>query len=103
MAPKKFSDEVIGDSFSPVVEPAPVEVSAAPSAGDPGLVIVENRTSVELGFTCLNGVDIALGPWTKSRDYHFSPPLQKKIIPAYVLNKLLKKGDVRILSAGGSN
>lgn len=65
--------------------------------GLPGLIQLENRTSVELDVTLTDGTNVRMWPKQKGKQAHISRPFLRKLLPAYI-NKLVSKGDVKIVN-----
>lgn len=65
--------------------------------GLPGLIQLENRTSVEVDVTLTDGTNVRMWPRQKGTTAHISRPFLRKLLPAYI-NKLVSKGDIKIIN-----
>ncbi len=91
--------EVFADVVAPVVSTTfEVYQPSELPVGFPGLIKLENRTSVEIDVTLTDGTNIRMWPKQKKKQAHFSKPFLRKLLPEYI-NKLVSKGDVRIVDA----
>jgi hypothetical protein len=81
--------------------PTTVEAPAAApeSVVDPGLIMVVNKTRVEMDITLRDGTNLRLGPWVKNGVRNISKPVYRKLLPPYVL-RMEKEGSLSIV--GGS-
>jgi hypothetical protein len=86
----ELSQPAMSTTFQ-VYEAPPVPV------GMPGLIRLENRTSVEIDVTLTDGTNVRMWPKIKGKAQNISEPFLRKLLPSYI-NKLVSKGDIKIIN-----
>lgn len=99
MAKARISDleNLVELSQPPASETYATEEIPSFQEGFPGLIQLENKTSVELDVTLTDGTNVRMWPRQKGSTNHVSRPFLRKLLPTYI-NKLVSKGDVKIIN-----